>query len=233
MVEGLNVKFVRRKGGGNSAGWPMLIYLITCTKNGKRYVGLTTKTLEWRWARHIVDSRHPRGLRISPLHKAIVKHGPEFFTREVIEICSSVAEMKLAEMRCIVMYETGAPLGYNVTIGGDGSFGTKWSTTRRKRMARGAKTRGAKIRKTWNEGSRKNEAGNRMRERASQRSPEEKRELAAKGCNVSQSYRQSEEYKIKNGKMSKAKWQDPDYRKRTLAAQRAGHLAKKLRQDSA
>ena len=62
----------------------MIIYLITNSTNGKRYVGKTTKPLDVRWRGHVAGSTSS-GV---PLARAIRKYGTDAFTREVLEKCS-------------------------------------------------------------------------------------------------------------------------------------------------
>ncbi len=49
-----------------------LIYLATNMQNNKVYIGLTTKTLEWRINSHFNDSK--RKTRKSHFHKALLKY---------------------------------------------------------------------------------------------------------------------------------------------------------------
>ena len=55
------------------------IYAITNKINNKQYVGKTTDTIEYRWKRHLIDSRK-RIYEKRPLYNAINKYGFENFT---------------------------------------------------------------------------------------------------------------------------------------------------------
>ena len=58
----------------------MLIYAIRNTVNGKVYIGQTVRSLEQRWAQHVLLSR----VRNMPVCRAIRKHGADKFTRIVL-----------------------------------------------------------------------------------------------------------------------------------------------------
>jgi group I intron endonuclease len=98
-----------------------LIYLITNTVNGKRYIGQTVGTAAKRWREH--KSAALTGQSDTPLHRAIRKHGPDKFT------ITTVAEtyepfLNEVEKLAIWTYQThGSVGGYNATPGGDG-FGS-------------------------------------------------------------------------------------------------------------
>lgn len=98
------------------------IYVLTCTVNGKQYVGKTWQVPSARWTRHIncaLRNAHPGVL----VHRAIKKYGVESFTAEVIETHQTENSLARAERRCIKRLNTLVPSGYNLTVGGDGSPG--------------------------------------------------------------------------------------------------------------
>lgn len=90
------------------------VYLITNKINGKRYVGVTTKTLKERWYHHKTQNycRH--------LHNAILKYGADNFNMEVICCAFSQKDMFDLERYFIEYYNTLSPLGYNLNTGGLG-----------------------------------------------------------------------------------------------------------------
>ena len=112
----------------------MVIYLLTDTTNGMRYVGLTTQTLRKR----IKEHRRKHGTYID---RAIKAHGWENFTVGVLEQCSTLDELNDRERYWIATLNTKSPNGYNLTDGGEGSLGyplsqeakDKISATRSKR----------------------------------------------------------------------------------------------------
>lgn len=106
----------------------MLVYLITNLINGKRYIGQTSRSLEWRW--HIHQTR--KGCLA--LRNAIDKYGASNFS---VETLLDVPTKELAgefEIEYISRYNTKSPNGYNLTDGGEGVIGLSLET--RKRRAR-------------------------------------------------------------------------------------------------
>ena len=94
------------------------IYLITNKVNGKQYVG-----------QHHYDGE---GMDVSYkgsgvlLRQAYKKYGVENFTMEVIEYCSD-ASLDSLEVKYISDYNTKTPNGYNLTDGGGGCKGKKYT----------------------------------------------------------------------------------------------------------
>ena len=95
-----------------------IIYKITCTRNNKIYIGLTTKTLNWRFKKHIYEAfKYPD----SPLHirRAIRKYGADAFTIEQIDTAETQQELNQKEKYWIAFYNS-TETGYNETAGGEG-----------------------------------------------------------------------------------------------------------------
>ena len=90
----------------------MIVYLITNTINGKRYVGQTKRTLAARWWQHCKT----KGCYY--LHRAIQKYGKEHFSIETL--CEPPTQELTNEMEeyCIARYNSVSPNGYNLTSGG-------------------------------------------------------------------------------------------------------------------
>ena len=96
------------------------IYIITNTVDAKQYVGITND-IERRWRRH-------RGANEDQfLHRAIRKHGLDAFVFTHFADAFSADAAKAIERLLIAEHNTLAPHGYNLTIGGDGTFGFKHS----------------------------------------------------------------------------------------------------------
>ena len=93
------------------------IYLLTCTLNGKQYVGQTRQKLGRRISQHKSDSKKKRATGIAA---AIRNHGLENFTVEVLETCP-VDKLNEREKFWIRELNTRTPNGYNLTDGGDGN----------------------------------------------------------------------------------------------------------------
>jgi group I intron endonuclease len=103
----------------------MILYQITNTVNGKRYIGKTSRSLSVRWSQHqnCAKQQTPRFL----IHKALRKYGTDSFIVELVYTAESEEELSLAEMAFIYALKTQAPSGYNLTCGGEGAMGaTHW-----------------------------------------------------------------------------------------------------------
>ena len=61
----------------------MIIYKITNQINNKVYIGLTTCSLEYRWSRHITESKNINNTK--HLYKSMRKYGIKNFIIEEIE----------------------------------------------------------------------------------------------------------------------------------------------------
>jgi group I intron endonuclease len=100
----------------------MFIYLITNDVNDKSYVGFHLDgDLRERWSMHIRDCG--RG-RPTALYNAIRKYGAEKF--HIVSVWSGhipIPNLKVLEKFFIRSFQTKAPLGYNLTDGGDGFVG--------------------------------------------------------------------------------------------------------------
>lgn len=87
------------------------IYLISNTKNSKKYIGLTTQGCKKRFAQHCKAD--------SVIGRAIRKHGKDNFKIEVIDSGSSRKELASKEMYYVEKYDSFEN-GYNLTLGGEG-----------------------------------------------------------------------------------------------------------------
>ncbi len=91
----------------------MFLYIITNQVNKKQYVGIT-KNPKDRWALH----RCGHGSKL--VFAAIRKYGQENFTFDIL-YDGPVQEIQDLEITTIATLETRAPLGYNLTEGGEGT----------------------------------------------------------------------------------------------------------------
>ncbi len=112
-------------------------YLVTCLVSGKRYVGITSGSVERRWRWHITDSKRRTG---SALWAAIRKYDAPAFSTEAIACSGTLSGILDTERLLIAQYGTFAPHGYNLTLGGEGAVGVKHSAESVERSA--AKHRG-------------------------------------------------------------------------------------------
>jgi len=105
------------------------VYVITNLLNGKRYVGQTTKTLRERFLKH----KHKKVDTL--IHKAIKEFGEKNFTIEELDIGYSREELHEKEIFYIRQLNTFEPNGYNLTVGGQGVKGYKFSEEERRRLS--------------------------------------------------------------------------------------------------
>ncbi len=93
------------------------IYCHTHVASGKRYVGQTKSTMEFRWRRgHVRLSRMGSE---QPLHRAIRKYGEAAFDHEVLAACQTLEEANVVETKWIAHYRSDdLTVGYNLDEGG-------------------------------------------------------------------------------------------------------------------
>lgn len=111
----------------------MNAYVVTNLQNDKKYIGITSRTIERRWAEHLVEARVQQ--RGSALHAAIRKYGLGAFVIEEAGTVESWAELCAMEALLIAQRGTRAPAGYNLTDGGEGMPGHVHSPETRTKMA--------------------------------------------------------------------------------------------------
>ena len=118
----------------------MIVYIITNTKNQKRYVGVTTKSIAQRWEQHcwLAESGGTQAL-----YRAMRKYGAACFQIEQIDNAETLEELFEKERRHIEQLGTYTKSGhgYNMTLGGDGVFGLEFSEESRAAMAEAAVAR--------------------------------------------------------------------------------------------
>ncbi len=96
----------------------MIVYCVTNTVNGKKYIGMTSRTLEERWKSHCSSARNGSDFRF---HSAIRKYGEEVFTKEILYDNLNIEECRTIEEQTIVEYKT-ITYGYNAKPGGCGGW---------------------------------------------------------------------------------------------------------------
>jgi len=124
----------------------MIIYKITNLLNGKRYIGLTTESLEQRLRRHACPAND------CYLGRSIRKYGKENFKIEAVCRANNLDELNDREERLIKLYKTLKPSGYNVCLGGRNKHrmqspmkGRKHSEETKKLMSKRAKGKSKSI----------------------------------------------------------------------------------------
>jgi hypothetical protein len=95
-----------------------VLYKLTSPSN-KSYIGISSKSLDARWAKHV---EHALGKRTAgALYAALRKHRPETFKREVLAEEADWDTLRAMEIDAIRSHSTLAPNGYNITQGGEGT----------------------------------------------------------------------------------------------------------------
>lgn len=109
------------------------IYIITNILNAKQYIGITND-LGRRWARH-------KGANEDQfIHRAIKKYGVDNFVFTHFADAFTAESAKILERMLIAEHNTQAPHGYNLTAGGDGTFGRKHSEETKAKIRQTNKT---------------------------------------------------------------------------------------------
>lgn len=98
-----------------------IVYLVRNRKNGKVYIGQTTRSLSERWLQHQWFARKgKKGLFFS----AIRKYGAASFDATILHHASSREELDEMERRAIWSHDsTNREVGYNIAAGGNGGSG--------------------------------------------------------------------------------------------------------------
>jgi len=110
------------------------IYKITNLMNGKVYIGKTSN-IEKRWKRHISVAKNKERKAYQYLHKSINKYGVYNFNIEVLENCLTEIEAFEKEKKWIEKFNSNDyNFGMNLTDGGEGTSGVKWSEESRDKI---------------------------------------------------------------------------------------------------
>jgi GIY-YIG catalytic domain len=110
----------------------MIVYLLLNTVNLKGYVGQHKgNKISGRWPKNLRSG----GANIH-LANACDKYGPDAFSREILNVCSSQEEMNNLERLWIVTLRTYDPkFGYNETYGGEGGRLVVYTEEMRKKLS--------------------------------------------------------------------------------------------------
>jgi hypothetical protein len=108
----------------------VIVYRLTAP-SGKSYIGITTTSLRRRWQSHVRRATAlgaPTTSRCHcpnnhPLYAAIRKYGREAFVVVELERAFSLDAAKSREVALIAAMQTYAPLGYNLSAGGEHDSG--------------------------------------------------------------------------------------------------------------
>lgn len=98
-----------------------LIYVVTHTISGRKYVGQTKEpTVHRRWELHVEEAFKNSKKTTRPLVKAIQDFGPDAFTVTQLDEAQSHRELNAKEVLWIAVLGTLLPRGFNATRGGQG-----------------------------------------------------------------------------------------------------------------
>lgn len=112
-----------------------IIYKVTNKVNGKIYIGMTVNDFEKRKRDHIAMAK--RGdERNRYFQNAINKYGEDSFSWEIIDTDISQENLDEKEIYWISHYNSFGEGGYNLTEGGGGVSGYKWSEEAKKDASR-------------------------------------------------------------------------------------------------
>jgi group I intron endonuclease len=113
------------------------IYKITNKINNKIYVGKTNNPVK-RFQNHISRSRTLKTNQ--PIHFAMAKYGKDNFVFEIIETCCDAALLNAREIFWIENLKSNQKIiGYNITNGGEGSFGRMQTETTKNKISKSMK----------------------------------------------------------------------------------------------
>ena len=98
------------------------IYCYTNKINGKKYIGITSRSMKERENSHIYETKEMRSKNF-PFKRALMKYGIENFNLEILEQVETKEEACQKEIFYIKKYKTYYKFsnsnGYNATIGGE------------------------------------------------------------------------------------------------------------------
>ena len=106
----------------------MEIYKLVNKKNGKVYIGKTTRNVNERIKEHMRKDK-------TVIDKAIQKYGIDNFSIDVLERVETVEELDEKEMHWINVYDSLVPKGYNQCYGGKTSVGYHHKKESKKKMS--------------------------------------------------------------------------------------------------
>ncbi len=107
-----------------------LLYRITCRVTGKEYIGLTSQKLRARWNAHHRKNGRSADMAIA---RAIRKYGDDVFVIEQIASARGRVDACIVEQALVAQYRTRHPGGYNLTDGGEGGKGRRFTDAMRQR----------------------------------------------------------------------------------------------------
>lgn len=97
-----------------------IVYCHTHIESGRRYIGLTKRTLRFRWNQHVLNAKKKLGKGCHHFWAAIRKYGKDAFSHNVLETCDTLEEANEAEEAWISSFSSRYPdFGFNLARGGN------------------------------------------------------------------------------------------------------------------
>jgi len=110
-----------------------ILYLVSNKTNGKLYIGWTGDIAEQRWNEHCSSAKYGSKYYF---HNAIRKYTRDGFDWNVMKSFTSDNEAKEEEKKCIAIYKEFGYTLYNMTDGGEGITGYKFSEESKQKMSK-------------------------------------------------------------------------------------------------
>jgi group I intron endonuclease len=191
----------------------MIVYQVTNLINNKRYVCVTSRTLNHAiWSHREKSSALSRRMKLkptakmgkTPFQKALIRHGEHNFSYSLVESFDSKEDAYSYKERLIKKWNTTNPdFGYNCTTGGLESYSMTPESMERMSVAGTGKTQPESY-------------VNFMKARVGEQHPcfglkhtEEARENMRRG-QLNSDYVQTEEVKRQKSEAMKKRWQEPE-----------------------
>lgn len=114
-----------------------VIYKAVNLINGKAYIGKTVVSLASRKAGHLFNAYSPSKSSNpnSALSRALLKYGKDAFVWEIIDRSDNEQLLNQLEIVYIKIFNSIAPNGYNLTVGGDGRSGHVFTEASKKKIS--------------------------------------------------------------------------------------------------
>ena len=107
-----------------------ILYIVEAP-NGKRYMGITSRTIGRRWGEHKKNARYGCNFL---LHKAIRLYGAENMHVSILAKTDNWDAVCRMEVDAIAEFGTFKPSGYNLTRGGEGAIGLEVGEETRQKL---------------------------------------------------------------------------------------------------
>lgn len=198
-------------------------YLITSQATGKKYVGITKNTLDYRLKQHFRSAKNGSPLA---LHRAIRKFGAGTFSIEIISDCMSERQAKEEEKRLIQQRNTLAPNGYNMTPGGDGCVDLAPEAKERKKESMRLRHTDPEFKRRHREACKLSYTQERKDKISRAHSG---RSMHPNAMAAILEAKKTPEYKEKARRAAKEKWEEPGYKEKWRDAKKAKHIEKASR----